>query len=173
MKRIPNRWYIVRFPVGQGNIFLMKYLMCLWGSPAWIGYLGGGTCYVIYIRQYWIIWITYKFKIKFSLCLTKLAPHNEDVCGSGRIAPAFLISTLDGGDWPATCPGPFNTEERAHWIQGRMGPRSGLDAVEKKKSLASARNQTLIIQPVACCYTDWATRLYELYTCLSYCDSVF
>jgi hypothetical protein len=30
-----------------------------------------------------------------------------------------------------------------------MGPRAGLDAVEKKKTLASAVNRTLDVQPVA------------------------
>jgi hypothetical protein len=42
----------------------------------------------------------------------------------------------------------------AHCIGGWVGPRAGLDAVEKKKYLAPAENQTPTVQPVACRYTD-------------------
>jgi hypothetical protein len=53
--------------------------------------------------------------------------------GSGGIAPPFLTSALDGGEWLASRPGRFTAAERApvtHWIGGRVGPRAGLDAVE-------------------------------------------
>jgi hypothetical protein len=46
----------------------------------------------------------------------------------------FLISALAGGEWSASCPCYFNPGERApgtHW----MGPRAGLDNMEKRKSL--------------------------------------
>jgi hypothetical protein len=48
---------------------------------------------------------------------------------------AFLTSTLYGGEWSASSPDRFNPEETTlglHWISGRVGPRAGLDAVEKK-----------------------------------------
>jgi hypothetical protein len=32
------------------------------------------------------------------MCLINQSPRHEDVCGSGSIAPPFLISTLDGGE---------------------------------------------------------------------------
>jgi hypothetical protein len=54
--------------------------------------------------------------------------------GSGGITPPFLTSELDGGEWSASHPGRFTSGEIApgtHWIGGWMGPRDGLDAVEK------------------------------------------
>jgi hypothetical protein len=35
-----------------------------------------------------------------------------------------------------------------HWIGGWVGPRAGLDAAEKRKSLAPAGNQTSAVQPI-------------------------
>jgi hypothetical protein len=38
------------------------------------------------------------------------------------------------GDWSASLPGRFTPTEKAsgtHWIGGWVGPRAGLDAVEK------------------------------------------
>jgi hypothetical protein len=58
--------------------------------------------------------------------------------GSGGIAPPFLTSALDGGEWSASRPCRFNSGEEAlvnHWIGGWVGPRAGLDAVEKRKIL--------------------------------------
>jgi hypothetical protein len=49
---------------------------------------------------------------------------------------AFLTSALDGGEWSASRPGRFTRRERApgtHWKGGWMGPRTGLDAVVKRK----------------------------------------
>jgi hypothetical protein len=54
--------------------------------------------------------------------------------GSGGIAPPFLPSALDGGVYTASCLSRFTPRERAsgtHWIGGWIGPRIGLDAVEK------------------------------------------
>jgi hypothetical protein len=47
------------------------------------------------------------------------------------MAQPFLTHALDGGEWSASRPG-----ERVpgiHRIGGRVGPRTGLDAVEKRK----------------------------------------
>jgi hypothetical protein len=52
----------------------------------------------------------------------------------------FLISALAGGEWLASRPGRFtpgNLAPRTHWIGGWMGPRAGLDDVEKRKFLAT------------------------------------
>jgi hypothetical protein len=70
---------------------------------------------------------------------------------------AFLISALDGGELWASRPGHFTPRERAlgiHWIGGRVGPRTGHDAVEKRKIPSPYRdsNPHPIIQPVAQCY---------------------
>jgi hypothetical protein len=48
----------------------------------------------------------------------------------------FLSSALVGGEWSASHPGRFIPGERAtgtHWIGGWMGPRVGLDDMEKGK----------------------------------------
>jgi hypothetical protein len=54
--------------------------------------------------------------------------------GNGSIAPPFLTSALDGGQW--SCPSCFTPREWAsgtHWV----GPRVNLDAVEgEEKNLA-------------------------------------
>jgi hypothetical protein len=50
----------------------------------------------------------------------------------------FLTSALAGGEWSALRPGRFTPGERApdtHWIGGWVGPRAGLDDVEKRKFL--------------------------------------
>jgi hypothetical protein len=44
---------------------------------------------------------------------------HEDLWGSGGIAPPFLISALDGGEWSASRPYHFTSGEIApgtHWI---------------------------------------------------------
>jgi hypothetical protein len=54
----------------------------------------------------------------------------------------FLTSALDGGEWSASHPGHFTPEERApgtHCIGGWVGPRTGLDDVEKRKFLPLPR----------------------------------
>jgi hypothetical protein len=74
---------------------------------------------------------------------------------SGGIAPSFLISTLDGGEWSASRPGRFITTERApctHWIGSWVGPRTGLDAVVYKKiacPLPGIEHRPSSSQPVA------------------------
>jgi hypothetical protein len=79
---------------------------------------------------------------------------------------AFLTSALAGGEWSATRPGRFNTEERAtitHFIGGWVGPRTGLKDVEK--ILAPTGTQTpdpSVIQPVACRYTDCAQEYKQI-----------
>jgi hypothetical protein len=48
----------------------------------------------------------------------------------------YNSTILDESEWPVSCPGCFIPEERApgaHWIGGWVGPRYGLDAVERKK----------------------------------------
>jgi hypothetical protein len=40
-------------------------------------------------------------KTKFIPALIDCEPHLEDLWGSGRIAPLFLTSTLDGDHWSA------------------------------------------------------------------------
>jgi hypothetical protein len=46
----------------------------------------------------------------------------------------FLTSALVGGEWSASRRGRFTPGERAagtHWIGGWVGPRAGLDDMEK------------------------------------------
>jgi hypothetical protein len=50
----------------------------------------------------------------------------------------FLTSTLIGGQWSASCPGRFTTEENApcaHWIGAWIGLGTSLDGVERRKIL--------------------------------------
>jgi hypothetical protein len=77
-------------------------------------------------------------------------------CESGGIDQPFLTSALDGSKWTASRPCSFTPEKiatGAHWIRGWVGPRAGLDAVEK--SLVPVRNRALTVQCSARRYTDW------------------
>jgi hypothetical protein len=61
-----------------------------------------------------------------------------DINWSGGIAPLFLTSIIDGGEWSASWPGRFTARERVtstHCIGDWMGPRLGIDAAEKKEDL--------------------------------------
>jgi hypothetical protein len=51
------------------------------------------------------------------------------IWGSGDIAPPFLTLALDGGEWLASRP--WETAPGTHFIGGLVGPRAGLDIMEK------------------------------------------
>jgi hypothetical protein len=78
--------------------------------------------------------------------------------GSGGIAPPFLISALDGREWPASRPGRIASGETApgtHPLNRRLGgPQSRSGRCGEEKNLALAVNQTPAIQPVSRRYTD-------------------
>jgi hypothetical protein len=57
----------------------------------------------------------------------------------------FLTSALAGGEWSASCPGRFTPG--THWIGGWVGPRAGLDDVEKRKFLTLTG---LDLRPLGC-----------------------
>jgi hypothetical protein len=62
---------------------------------------------------------------------------NKDIWGIGGVALPFFNSGLNGDEWTASRPCRFTPEEIAlvsHWIGGWVGPRFGLDAVEKRKT---------------------------------------
>jgi hypothetical protein len=67
---------------------------------------------------------------------------------------AFLTSALVGGEWSDSLPGRFTPGERApgtHWIGGWMGPRAGLDDLEKTKflTLPGLNFELSVFQPIA------------------------
>jgi hypothetical protein len=77
-----------------------------------------------------------KRKVKLSLCLIVDALWHEDIWEVGGIAPLFLISALGGGEWSASHPGSFTTEERTPQspLETKLsGPQSwsGISGVEK------------------------------------------
>jgi hypothetical protein len=58
---------------------------------------------------------------------------HEDVSGNGGIVPTLLTSALDRAEWSASRPCRFTPGERVpgtSWIEGRVGPRAGLDVLE-------------------------------------------
>jgi hypothetical protein len=60
----------------------------------------------------------------------------------------FLASALAGGEWSVSRPGRFISGGRAagtHWIGSWVGPRAGMDDVEKRKFLTLAE---LELQPI-------------------------
>jgi hypothetical protein len=71
------------------------------------------------------------------MCITNYALRHEDEWRSVCIDPP-TYSSLIRGEWSASLPGRFTPGERAsctHWIGGWMGPRTGLDVVERRKIL--------------------------------------
>jgi hypothetical protein len=53
---------------------------------------------------------------------------HENIGGIVDIAPRFLTSELDGGDWSVSRSGCFTPS--TYWIGGWMGPRAGLNSLE-------------------------------------------
>jgi hypothetical protein len=78
-----------------------------------------------------------------SLCLINQAPGHEVIWGSGRISPPYFTSTLDGGEWSASRPFRFTPGTR--FIGAWVGPRVGLDAIQKGKSVAHIRYKTSVV----------------------------
>jgi hypothetical protein len=75
---------------------------------------------------------------------------------SGGIAPPFMTSALDEGEWSASRLSRFNSGEISPgtpWIGCWMGPRAVLCALEKNKHLAPTGNQIPAILHVARRYT--------------------
>jgi hypothetical protein len=62
------------------------------------------------------------------------------------MAPPFLTSALDTGEWSASRPSRFTSG--THCVERCMGPRAGLDAMEN-------REWNPVVQPVARRYTDF------------------
>jgi hypothetical protein len=83
----------------------------------------------------------------------KLFLCHEGVWGSGGIAPPFLTSALDGGEWSASRLG-------THCIGGWVGPRAGLDAVKKRKILYSPESNP---GRPSSHYTDWAIPALQVF----------
>jgi hypothetical protein len=78
-----------------------------------------------------------KEEVKLSLCLINEAPGDEDVTGSEVIAPSFLTSALDEGEWSASRPGRFIPRERAPdilYVERYVGPRAVWTLWSKEKS---------------------------------------
>jgi hypothetical protein len=73
----------------------------------------------------------------------------------------FINIGLTAGEWSTSHPSSFTTREKApgtHWIGGWVGPRAGLDDMDKRKFLTLPRLELrpLVVQPVARRYTDYA-----------------
>jgi hypothetical protein len=50
-------------------------------------------------------------EVKVALGLVKERPHDECVWGSGGLALQFLTLAVDGGEWSASCPCHFTSQE--------------------------------------------------------------
>jgi hypothetical protein len=92
----------------------------------------------------------------------------------------FMTSALVGGGWSASRPGSFATGETApgvHCIGGWVGPRAGLEDVEKRKlltlpglELRPARSRSVY----RLSYPGFAASEYNLVICqTSYCRVLF
>jgi hypothetical protein len=87
--------------------------------------------------------------------------------GVGVQIKVLLTLTFIRGEWSASCPSHFIPGERAprtHWIGGWVGPRAGLDNMEKKKCLTPLGLELRPLSHPAC-----SQLLYQL----RYPNSVF
>jgi hypothetical protein len=76
--------------------------------------------------------------------------------GSGDIVPPLSTSGLDGGEWPAPCPGRFTPGERGtstHCIGGLMATEH---CGKGKYLLPLPGIEPWSVQPIACHYTNCA-----------------
>jgi hypothetical protein len=119
--------------------------------------------------------------VKLSLYLTIKHYTMKAYEGVDVYIHIFLTSALTGGEWSVSRPGRFTSGEitfGTHWIGGWVGPRAGLDDVEKRKFLTlpgrelrplgcSARSQSLyrLNYPGSFRYT------YEHFVCISVLSS--
>jgi hypothetical protein len=82
--------------------------------------------------------------VKLSLCLTK--HYAMKAYGEVDVqSHIFFTSALAGGEWSASGTGRFAPRKTAtgtHWIKGWVGPRAGLDDVEKTADLTGTRTPT-------------------------------
>jgi hypothetical protein len=70
-----------------------------------------------------------------TLCISNIRQKMKTYGGVDVYIHVFLTSTLVGGEWPASRPGRFASGETtpdAYWIGSWVGPRTGLEDVEKK-----------------------------------------
>jgi hypothetical protein len=73
----------------------------------------------------------------------------------------LLTSALDGREWLASCCGRFTPGEKAPprcsgWYEVEWTPEQISDVTAKRKILPSARNQTLVAQPITSNYNERA-----------------
>jgi hypothetical protein len=158
---------------GSLKHWLTVHISCwdwLWDFEIhWLGQLAWwGIFTIITLRKHnhKYIWSCYKGKGKGNgkvvpVLLQSTMPWRR--IGEWRYSSTHsLTSALDGGKWSASRPSRFTPKERApgtHWIGGWVGPRAVLDAVVKRKIPSPRRKsnpRTLIVEPVAQRYTDWA-----------------
>jgi hypothetical protein len=79
-----------------------------------------------------------RLSLSYLIPVKKLTGY-EDVWRNRGIAPPFLTSALDRGEWSASRPSYFTSGEESpgtHWIGGWVDPKAGLDATGKKQFLA-------------------------------------
>jgi hypothetical protein len=65
-----------------------------------------------------------KVEVNLSLCLITYALCHEDIWESGGIAPPFLTSALDGGEWSTSHPGHFTPRggPNTHYVESWVDP---------------------------------------------------
>jgi hypothetical protein len=85
------------------------------------------------------------------------------VWGRGGIAPPLLTSALDGGEWSASRSAVLHPG--THWIGGWVCTEPVWMLWSKEKSLTLPRNRSLIVQPVARRYTNWAIPEVDISAC--------
>jgi hypothetical protein len=99
---------------------------------------------------------------KLAICSINLAVRRDDVWGSVDVAPSFLTSALNGGEWSASLPGRFipGKEPLVLIEKGAVcAPEPVWSLSSRTKSVFSAGNRSPAVQPVAIPTTP--SRLYK------------
>jgi hypothetical protein len=100
---------------------------------------------------YSIIYLPLHLKVNLSLCLINKAERHGDVWDSGGIAPPFLTSVLDGGEWSVSRPSRFTLGEKASYSLEKMlgWPQSRPGCCGVQKNVAPSGNRAPDFQPIA------------------------
>jgi hypothetical protein len=142
-------------------MYNLNYTPTTLGVQSWREIIFGGT---------WTKTVEYHCSIQNTRWWQKKKRRHDDVWVSGGIAPPFLTSALDGGEWSASRPGRFTPREIAsgnHWTGGWVGPRADLEAVENRKIKISCSCQGMskdsVIRSVMHHYQN-PSELVQVYT---------
>jgi hypothetical protein len=132
---------------------------------SWFWRMSEITWVCSFVMVTYILWWHSTVKVKVKLYNMKAYG------GCGGVAPSFIISALDGGEWSASCPWHFTLgiePPSTHCIGGWVGSRAGLDSMEKRKSCPFQESNPSCPLHSLVTYTGWAKLIKIIEHCYIY-----